>query len=99
MEMRYCIEKTGGVLVITGPIPTYLLHPSAPGTPRPHASAAQDGKENGAAAGGSALGGKASGGSGGGAQADMRAARAAHFEAMLAQQAAKRAAGAALLNE
>ena len=69
--------------------------------PRPHASAAQDGKENGAAAGGSALGGKAAGGSGGGggAQADMRAARAAHFEAMLAQQAAKRAAGAALLNE
>ena len=69
--------------------------------PRPRVSAAEDGKENGAATGGSTLGGGGGGGAKatGGSAADVRAARAAHFEAMLAQQAAKRAAGAALLNE
>jgi hypothetical protein len=49
----------------------------------PAAAAGEEGKEN---------------GSGGGAAAVMRAQRAAHFEALLAEQKAKKAAGAALLN-
>jgi hypothetical protein len=58
-------------------------------------SRAEEGKEN----SGSTSGGVKMGGSGGGGNADdVRAKRAAHFEKLAAEAAAKRAAGAAILN-